>query len=226
MQATGERLFDELRQRFAVVATAVELAGRRWELFHPRNPDDLIDEAAFERDERLPYWADVWASAVGLAERIAVENGAGRRLLELGCGIGLPSLVAAAGGFAVTATDYYAEALDFTRLNFQSNHQPAPTTRLVDWRRLPDDLGRFDVVAAADVLYERPYCDLVAATFARTLSPNGRGLLVDPSRQHAARFPDQCAAHGLTLKRREKLPVLLRGKSQIVDLYELALNPS
>ena len=116
-----------------------------------------------------------------------------RRLLELGCGLGLVSLAAIRAGFEVTATDYYDEALAFTELNARHNDLTPPAKRLVDWRRFPEDLGRFDLVVASDVLFEKPNIPLIAAAFSRTFAPGGRGLLTDPGRPPAAAFPAECA---------------------------------
>ena len=91
---------------------------RRYWLWRPASVDDLISEEDFAVDERIPYWADCWPSARVLAEHIAGSCGGGRRMLELGCGVGLVSLAAAAAGFDVLATDYYADALEFTRWGF------------------------------------------------------------------------------------------------------------
>ena len=224
-----ESLHESLRRRFEVTASRFQVVGRTLELLHPRSADDLIDEDSFERDDRLPYWAEIWASSLALAERIAVERvageaGQGRRLLELGCGVGLTAVVAARAGFQVTATDYYTEALEFTRLNFEYNGQPAPEARLLDWRQLPEDLERFDIVAASDVLYERPNAALVAAAVARTLRPDGLGILVDPGRPPAASFAEECSRHGLRIARQEKIAVVMKAKPQAVDLYELTLE--
>ena len=82
----------------------------------------------------------------------------------------------------MTATDYYDEALAFTQLNASHNGFPAPATRLVDWPRFPDNLGRFDLVVASDVLFEKPNIPLIAAAFSRTLAASGRGQLTDPGR--------------------------------------------
>src|SRR5581483_942708 len=73
-------------------------------LRRPASPDALIDEEAFATDEFLPYWAELWPAALALAD--ALPEVAGLRVCELGCGLGLPSLVAAARGADVTATDW------------------------------------------------------------------------------------------------------------------------
>jgi ETFB lysine methyltransferase len=189
-----------LSRRFELANTALTIAGRKYDLLRPRNIDELISEEDFDLDERIPYWADCWPSSRVLAERLLREQGQNRRLLELGCGIGLASLAAAQVGFDVLATDYYAEALEFTSANAARHALGHVDTRLVDWRKLPDDLGRFDVVAASDVLYERHHPPLVAAALARTLSAGGLGLLTDPGRRTAGSFIDDCATLGLRAK--------------------------
>ena len=89
---------------------------------------------------------------------------------------------ALAAGFEVTAVDYYAEALEFVRLNATLNGLPRPEVRVVDWREYPAELGDFDFVVAADVLYERDYCRLIAGAMRQSLAPGGLGILTDPQR--------------------------------------------
>ena len=76
----------------------VSIAGRDIVLVRPREWESLLTEEAFEREELLPYWAHLWGSAVALAEAVAGEDMRGRRVLELGCGLGLPSIAAAQAG--------------------------------------------------------------------------------------------------------------------------------
>jgi predicted nicotinamide N-methyase len=211
----------ELDQRFRVVSEKIEIAGRHYEFIRPQNADDLISEEEFDCDERLPYWADLWASSIVLAERVAAEAGSRRSLLELGCGIGLVATVAASVGFAVTATDYYADALDFTRLNTRHNRQQFCATRLVDWRDFPADLGRFDLVVASDVLYEPRNVPLVAAALEATLTPNGLGFVADPKRRHAMVFPEECRRCKLKCARVAAIPIDRDGIRQTIDLFEI-----
>jgi ETFB lysine methyltransferase len=219
--STPEPSLASLSRRFHVVRSELMVAGRRLEILRPRSADELISEEDFNRDERLPHWAEIWASSIALAERLAAETGDGRRLLELGCGVGLVSAIAAVNGFDVTATDYYVEALEFTRFNSIHNGQPPPATRLADWRDFPKDLGRFDFVVASDVLYERTYAELVAAAFAATLDPDGIGLLADPQRQNGALFPEACRREGLKILRMSGVQIEFGEKQQTIDLYEL-----
>lgn len=191
--ALGERL----ERRFRTTVTPVRLGDRTVEILHPVNADDLISEADYVKDERLPYWADLWPSSLVLARLLAARGGEGRSLLELGCGSGLAAVGAALAGYRVTATDYYEDATLFARVNVWRNTGIDPTVRLVDWTALPDDLRGFDLVVASDVLYEPRYPPLVAAAIAHTLAPQGVAIIADPGRVNAPAFPFACREHGL-----------------------------
>lgn len=186
-----------LERRFRTSVTTVNVLGEQLALLHPANADELISEEDYVRDERLPYWADVWPSSVVLAEHVRRAEGAGRRLLELGCGIGLVAAAAARAGFEVTATDYYDDALEFARVNVAANSGREIRTRMVDWRDLPADLGTFNVVVASDVLYEPRYGPLIAAVFDATLTRAGVGFVADPGRVAAEAFVAECTRLGL-----------------------------
>ncbi|MDH5233769.1 MAG: protein N-lysine methyltransferase family protein [Gemmatimonadota bacterium] len=195
----------------------VLLGGRPVVLEKPRNSDDLISEADYARDERLPYWADLWPASVVLAGVVLAQpaipatagEGAppagatagsrgGPRALELGCGLGLVTVAAILAGYDVTATDYYEDALLFTARNAVRTTGVEPTLRNVDWRALPADLGRFELVLAADVLYERPHAELVADLLAQVLAAEGRMLLADQGRLGLASFLEGARARGFT----------------------------
>jgi len=84
--------------RRALIEEEVVLAGRTLTLLRPPSADELIDEQAFAAEEFLPYWAELWPSGVALAEHVATRDVRGLRVLELGAGLGYPSLAAALGG--------------------------------------------------------------------------------------------------------------------------------
>jgi predicted nicotinamide N-methyase len=183
-------------ERFAPVERMIDIRGERYAVWQPPDLDALIDVEAFERDERIPYWANVWESAVVLAEELAEMDPDGRSLLELGCGLALPAVVASRRGFRVVASDYEEDALEGVRYNADRNGATLQTL-LLDWRRLPDDLGVFDLVVAADVLYEKHHAEALAAVVARTLAPHGAALVADPGRARAVNFEPAIRAAGL-----------------------------
>jgi predicted nicotinamide N-methyase len=127
-------------------------------LLRPVAPEALIDEEAFADDEFLPYWAELWPAATALAH--ALPPLAGRRVVELGCGLGLPSLVAAARGAEVTATDWAPAAIELLRENAARNRLEF-RLEVRDWRE--PWCERFDLALAADVLYERRNVEPLAA---------------------------------------------------------------
>src|SRR6185503_9525880 len=106
--------------RIPLHTEVVRVAERRYRLRRPRSAEELIDERDYERDERLPYWAELWPSARPLAEALAAMPLEGVSVLELGCGLGLPSIVAAGRGARVVATDWYADALQAVARNARS----------------------------------------------------------------------------------------------------------
>jgi ETFB lysine methyltransferase len=116
VNATLAALDGELATRFDLVEHTVTIGGWPVVLRKPRAADALISEADFAHDERLPYWADLWPSSTVLAEHALTQAGAGRTLLELGCGLGLATIGAMRAGFTVTASDYYDDALALTAM--------------------------------------------------------------------------------------------------------------
>lgn len=217
----GDALDAALSRRWSTAFESVEIEGHTWSLFKPANADHLISEADYVMDERLPYWADLWPSARVLASTLVREDGTGRTLLEMGCGLGLATVAAMQAGFAVTATDYYEEALHVTRGNAARNLGREPHVRLVNWRAWPDDLGTFDVVMAADVLYEKEYATLVAQCMARALAPDGVAIVADPGRLALPEFRDGLAAVGLYIERTDTTPYEAGAVKQQVQIMRL-----
>lgn len=178
---------------------AVRLPGLDLTVAKPVSAEDLIDEDAYARDERLPYWAELWPSGRVLAERLAERNLAGVRVIELGCGIGLPAIVAAARGADVLATDWYPEALVVTRGNARFTLCADLSVAMLDWRDpTPNvlELGPFDLVIGADLLYEKRNGDALAALLPRLVAPGGEVLITDPRRPHASYLLDPLRAGG------------------------------
>lgn len=220
------RIEASLRRRFRVIETPVPLGQTTVTLLHPANTDELISEEDYLRDERLPYWAEPWPSSFALARHLVSDDsvvgaGAGRRMLELGCGAGLVASAATLAGFNVTASDYYEDALRFARVNAWNATQRPIDTLLLDWRALPELMPRYDVVIASDVLYERPYAEIVAKTLARTLADDGVAIVADPGRMATPAFIAACPTVGLRIEKARRLPFEEGAVRQTIDLYEI-----
>ena len=210
-----------LDRRFVLARVSVAVAGDAVALETPRSADELINEIDFERDERLPYWADIWPSSTALAGAVSELDGTGKSALELGCGVGLVTIGALRAGFDVLATDYYEDALLFARRNGLSATGREPRTRHVDWRTFPDDLGRFDLVLASDVLYEREYATLVADAIVASLAPGGVALIADPGRVALLSFVTACEQRGCAVGIRARVPWTDGTARQTITIHEI-----
>ncbi len=180
--------------RVDVVEETIVLGGRELEILRPRDRDALLDEQAFEHEEFLPYWAELWPSGAALARAVERRSLGGRRIAELGCGLALPSIVAALGGARVLATDWSPDALRFATLNAERN-AAALETMLVTWAE-PEPLvarGPFDVVLGSDLLYERRNGELLLELLSRLVHGRSEILIADPGRPHTSAFLEAVA---------------------------------
>jgi predicted nicotinamide N-methyase len=180
-----------------LVTLEVELPGGALRVLQPAESAELPDDGPVEWAPLVPYWSVLWRSGVALARELDGEPLAGRRVVEMGCGLALPSLAAARAGASVLATDADPEAIELVARNAELNGVRVAAA-LADWTsdaaiEALVARGPFELVLAADVLYERP-------TVARMLSLLPRlapaAWLADPSRPTAAVFLEEARERG------------------------------
>jgi predicted nicotinamide N-methyase len=167
------------------------LAARELSLLRPPSADELIDEDAFDDDEFLPYWAELWPSGLALARAVATLDLRGAFVLELGAGLGLPSLVAAAGGAEVLATDWAEDAIELLRRNAARN-ELALRAELVRWDE-PEALlseAPWALVLGSDLLYEQRNADQLLELLPRL---GADVLLAEPRRPFSKGFLERAA---------------------------------
>jgi predicted nicotinamide N-methyase len=172
-----------------LVEHVVTIAGRDLRLLRPRDPEALLDEEAFADDEFLPYWAELWPSAHALTEALAArEDLAGVRVLEIGCGLGLPSLAAALAGARVTATDWAHDAIALLAENARRNGI-AMTAEVWRWSDPPERLGApWPLVVGSDLLYEARNEPALRGALDSLVAPGGEAWIADPGRATARAF--------------------------------------
>jgi predicted nicotinamide N-methyase len=194
------------------VTQTIELPGGELRLMQPSEAAELPDDGAVEWAPIAPYWAILWRSGLALASELDGAALKGRRVVELGCGLAVPSIAAALAGADVLATDMDEEALALAERNARANGVELEPMR-VDWAS-PEDLvarGPFDLVLASDLLYERPSVSLLLSLLPR-LAPEA--CLADPGRPAADVFMEEAARRGWLAEKR------IRG---IVRIHRLTL---
>jgi predicted nicotinamide N-methyase len=179
---------------YAARLTHVTVGCERVALWRVADLEAHVDRDALLRGEDAPeppYWAHLWSGARLLAAAVPARP---RRVLEVGCGLGLPSLVAARRGAWVLATDREQAPLAFVRASARANgvttlHVAAADVRDVVLRR------RVDLVLLAEVLYDRSVFADVVTTLDRVLAPGGEVLIADGRRIDTSAFWAATGAH-------------------------------
>ncbi len=141
----------------------------------------------------------VWPSGRLLAEAMATYDIAGKRILELGCGLGLASLVLRHRGADIVASDYHPLAETFLAYNSALNELPAVPYRTLYWGSPNKNLGRFDLIIGSDVLYERDHAERLSALLPLHASPVSEILITDPGRGNSNPFTRALLAQGYTV---------------------------
>jgi predicted nicotinamide N-methyase len=197
-----------------LVSQSIELPSGELRVLQPEYAAELPDSGPVEWAPVAPYWSVLWRSGVALARELDGLALRGLRVVELGCGLALPSIAAARAGAAVLATDACAEALTLAARNALANDVRIETAT-IDWRQ-PDELVRcapFDLALAADVLYERASVAPLLELLPR-LAPEA--WLADPGRPAAAAFVEEA---------RRRWPVETRVRD-VVRVHRLRLTIS
>ena len=177
-----------------LVIRSVELSSGELRVLQPEESAELPDDGPVEWAPLAPYWSVLWRSGVELARELEAMELGGLRVVELGCGLAVPSIAAARAGAEVLATDSDPEALELVAENARANDVRIETA-MVDWTQPEELVGRgpFDLVLAADVLYERPSVAPLLSLLPQ-LAPEA--WLADPGRPAADAFLEEARRRG------------------------------
>lgn len=142
----------------------------------------------------------VWPAGCLLAEVMSRHPVEGKRILELGCGLGLASLVLHQRGADVLATDHHPLAESFLADNAALNGLPPVPYRSLQWTAANEDLGRFDLIIGSDILYERGHAAQLAPVLERHAQPQAEIVITDPGRGNSALLTRALAAQGYAVE--------------------------
>lgn len=207
MTRTGQRPVPPDRGIAGYLArcVTVDLGSLRPRLFVVDGLEGYVDTDTLLRDgdaPEPPYWAHLWPGARSLARLVATQlDCGGRRVVEIGCGLGLVGLTAALRGAGVTMIDTAHEALRFVQASAALNGCRVATVRTdvghVGLR------GRFDYCLAADVTYDPALQSGLADFLAAHLAPGGRAWCAESVRTFDPGFQRACERNGLRASERD-----------------------
>lgn len=164
-----------------------------------------------------PLFGLLWPSSQVLANLMLDYKVKGCRILEVGCGIGLSSLILNQRGMNISATDYHPEAKAFLAKNVKLNEgDPIPFTR-TGWADNNEELGKFDLIIGSDLLYEQDHIDLLSNFIEKHSNKECEVIIVDPGRGNVNKFSKKMVDFGYehSQKKPENLEYLketFRGK--------------
>jgi predicted nicotinamide N-methyase len=223
-----DSLYQYFSQRYELEQLRLQLEPYQFTITAIKNIDHLLDELIEQgpesigvKDERLPYWAELWPSSIALSQYIIgkAEIIAGVTAIELGCGVGLAGMAAARKGAEVLVSDYQPDALRLAELNWLMNLGKSPAMQLMDWRSatLPQ---KFELILASDVVYEKRFFNPLVEIFGSVLSPGGQILLSEPKRKIAREFFSSLNDNGFVFNSVD-LSVIFKGKNYQVAVYNI-----
>jgi predicted nicotinamide N-methyase len=185
------------------VRETVLVEGRSFVICRPGESDRLLEnpavQAVFAADDYLPFWSDLWPAARMLAKYLLKQTWPkGLPVLEIGCGLGLPGVVALSLGLRVTFSDCDRTALRFAADNARANGFADADFELLplDWRNPPAD-RRFPLVLGSDLVYELRHVPPLVGLIKHVLTPDGVCLLTDQDRVPTHVLRETLAAEGL-----------------------------
>lgn len=207
--------------KYATETIPVTIHGRRLQFIKPREIDSFIDP-----DDPLnafPLWAKIWEASAVLAEYMAqLPTSPPLQILELGAGLGVAGITAAAFGHRVTITEHDSHALEFLKANALLNHCPEAVICPLDWARRELE-GRFDLIIGSEIVYSHQIIDMLGAVFHKYLRPQGRIVLAEGVRPTGVRFWERMAASFDIRVRKTKL--CSESEKRTILLFEMRPKP-
>lgn len=177
----------------------VEIGQQQFSLITIENVDEVFEsfyqidkEDVRITDEQIPYWVELWPSAIGMANFMHQNFHLiqGKDVLEIGCGLALPSIAIAQFARSVTISDYQKDAVSLAEKNAQLNAINNAAFEVLDWRNT-EGHKKYDVILASDIAYENRTFASLPSSLLSLLNPEGVIILSEPGRSLAKSFMEE-----------------------------------
>ncbi|NNG06605.1 MAG: methyltransferase domain-containing protein [Desulfobacteraceae bacterium] len=206
-------------KKYDTTTSELVIKGRTFPFFMARNLEDFVDPQDIFQD--FPLWIKIWEASFVLAEYLAgMEAEEGKRLLEIGCGIGVVGIVASSFGHQVTMTEYNQDALNFARANALLNEASNLEIRALDWYN-PEIEGAFDYIVGSEVLYRERDFQPILQLFKTYLKKRGEIILAEGIRKTSMAFMHQMSDYfHITAQKK-----VLRSKEKEIAIMLCRMKP-
>lgn len=179
-------------------------------------------------EQYCPYFGVLWESGVGLSQHLRELNLTGKKVVEIGCGLALPSFAVTRLGAEVIATDFHDDVPLFLEHNQKANNVFFPYFKM-NWREGLEEFkakfGSFDLVIGSDILYEGQHPNQVARALISLLKPQGQMILSDPGRAYIQKFISAMKDLGYQeIMSIEKVRAELTPKNKERDVFVFTFN--
>ena len=183
-------IYNRIRANYALTFDRLKVGGNTIRLLKVADLEEFLDgKDPLANVSEFPFWIRLWDAAMILSYVLGAQTDTeGKRLLELGAGLGAPGLAAAAAGFDVTLSDYEDIIMDFQKVSAAASGLNNVGFRHLDWLN-PPEIEPFDVLAGAEILFRDEFFEPLLNIFKTCLKPDGLIYLAhDSKRQSLGKF--------------------------------------
>lgn len=174
LPATEQAIYKKIADQYKVGFEPLQLGDIRLNLLAIKDLEQLLEgKNALKDVSNFPFWVKLWESAIVLAQLLVGQKYDGNtRMLELGAGLGVPGLAAAAAGCSVTLSDYEELILDFERVNAAASGLDNVSFEMLDWLN-PPEMEQYDIIVGAEILFREEFFSPLLNIMRKALKPEG-----------------------------------------------------
>jgi predicted nicotinamide N-methyase len=183
-------IYNRIREKYSLTFDRLTVRDNTIRLLKIADLEQFLDgKDPFADVSEFPFWIRLWDAAMILSYVLGAQTETkGKRLLELGAGLGAPGLAAAAAGFDVTLSDYEDIIMDFQKVSAAASGLTNVKFCHLDWLQ-PIDVEPFDVLAGAEILFRDEFFEPLLNIFKTCLKTDGMIYLAhDSKRQSLGKF--------------------------------------